>query len=70
MIQRTRVRKPLQMLRLLRDNDLLPLCLGFALARARVLATALLLDARCIEHRALELPCFVHGLREMPCPER
>lgn len=57
-------------LRLLRDDELLPLRLRLALARARVLAATLLLDARCVEHRPLELTSFVYRLRKVTRPVR
>ncbi len=51
------------LLRLLRDNDLLPLRFWFVLACTRMFAPPLLLDALRLEHRPLELRSLVHWLR-------
>ena len=58
-----------RMLCLLCDNDLFALRLRLALPRACVLASALLLDATRIQHRALELRGLVDRLRHMVCPD-
>ena len=58
----------LEELRLLCDDNLLPLRLWLVLARPRMFAPPLLLDALRLEHRPLELRGLVHRLWQVSYP--